>query len=102
MKIETLETQVRMLKWLFSGVMTAFTILIIYIYPQSAEIASLKQDVSAHILTDDKQDIRIEKNAEKLNNVSGDIKANKVHLIHIKSSVDEIKDMIKEFYSRRK
>lgn len=89
------------LKGAVSLLATAIVVLSGFIYTQGSEFAALKQTVAIQSKDNDIQYRKIEKNTEKLNDVKGDIKENKVHLIHIKDSVDEIKDMIKEFYSRR-
>lgn len=90
-----------LIKGVVSLLATAIVVLSGFIYTQGSEFAALKQTVAVQGKDNDIQYRKLEKNTEKLNDVKGDIKENKVHLIHIKDSVDDIKEMLKEFYSRR-
>jgi len=90
---------------LFKGAITllglALGILTGFIYTQAGEIADLKRGVEIAIKDNDLQYIKIEKNSDTLNDVGGGLKENSVHLLHIRTSIQDIKILLKEFYTRK-
>jgi len=95
MKIDAL------VKGAISLLTTAIVLLGGFMYTQAGEIANLKKGIEIAVKDNDLQYIKIEKNSEKLNDVGGGLKENSVHLIHIKTSIQDIKAMLKEFYTRK-
>lgn len=105
METESLKTQVKMLKWIFGGMMAAFLLVGVslgtVIYAHGTAISKTKQLVTSQtaIVTDNKN--RTLKNSEKLNDFSGRQKENGVHLVHIRGDIKDMKQMMDAFYNRK-
>lgn len=105
METESLKTQVKMLKWIFGGMMAAFLLVGVslgtVIYAHGASLSDMKQTVAFQMKTAADNTSKIVKNSDKLDHFGGNLKENGVHLVHIKTSIKEIKEMMKEFYTRK-
>ena len=89
-------------KWIISGLVTAIGLLGGFVGVNSKDVSGLIRDMATQTKDNDIQYQKIEKNTEKLNDVKGDIKENKVHLVHIRKSIDKIETMLSTSYSRQR
>ena len=98
-RLATLETQIRIFKWVLSGFCTlAMTVAFVlggWVYTQGSELASLKKEVSFQAKILNKHDSTIDSTSKKLSDMSGDIKATKIHIKHINEGLKDIKEMLK-------
>jgi peptidoglycan hydrolase CwlO-like protein len=99
-RLATLETQIRIFKWVLGGfctlAMAVAFVLSGWIYTQGSELASLKKEVSFQSQTINKHDSTIDSTSKKLSDMSGDIKATKIHIKHINEGLKDIKEILKK------
>jgi hypothetical protein len=91
-------------KWLRGLVMTLLVAFIVslgsWVYTQDRAVSSLQKDVRFQQKIVSTHASIISATNKQTNIMSGDIKATKVHIEHMKESLSEIKDMLKELRKR--
>jgi len=88
-------------KWIIGGLVAAIGFLGVFTSSLAEKVAKVQEVSITNAKDNDVQYKIIEKNTDKLNDVGGGLKENSVHLVHIRTDIQDIKEMMKEFYTRR-
>jgi len=88
-------------KWIIGGLVAAIGFLGVFTSGLAEKVAKVQEVSVTNAKDNDVQYKIIEKNTDKLNDAVGVMKGNSIHLIHIRTDVQDMKAMMKEFYTRR-
>lgn len=99
LKLESVDTQMKIFKWLIGGValagLTVSSSLGTWIYAQGTTVAKLSEGVATHEKRLDKQEIAQKETDTKVGIITGDVKVVHADVRHIKDSVKDIHDLVK-------
>ena len=99
MKTDSLETQVKMLKWLFGGMMVAFLTLGGFTYTQSSEVAVMKQTIGFQDINVKLNRKDIDKNTAEGRHNEGIVNKISTHLTYMSKSLGKIEKLLEKKYS---